>query len=61
MAQELITALGLVLVLEGVLPVAAPRLWQRGLAQLSNLPPAMARILGLVSLVVGWLIVRAEQ
>lgn len=61
MPEDLIAAFGLVLVLEGILPMAAPRFWQRGLNQLSLLPPQVVRLLGLVSLVTGWLVVRAGR
>jgi uncharacterized protein YjeT (DUF2065 family) len=61
MPEDLIAAFGLVLVLEGVLPMAAPRFWQRGLNQLSLLPPRVVRLLGLASLATGWLIVRAAR
>ncbi len=61
MPGDLIAAFGLVLVLEGILPMAAPRFWQRGLNQLSLLPPRVVRLLGLASLVTGWLIVRAAR
>jgi uncharacterized protein YjeT (DUF2065 family) len=43
------------------LPAAAPRVWQRGLAQLGALPASVVRLLGLASLVGGWLIVRAAR
>lgn len=61
MPGDLIAALGLVLVLEGILPLVAPRFWQRGLSQLSLLPPHVVRLLGLASLTAGWLIVRAAR
>lgn len=61
MSEDLIAAFGLVLVLEGILPMAAPRFWQRGLNQLSLLPPQVVRLLGLASLVTGWLVVRAGR
>lgn len=61
MPGDLIAAFGLVLVLEGILPMAAPRFWQHGLNRLSLLPPRVVRLLGLASLVTGWLIVRAAR
>jgi uncharacterized protein YjeT (DUF2065 family) len=61
MPEDLIAAFGLVLVLEGVLPMVVPRFWQRGLSHISRLPPGAVRLLGLASLTTGWLIVRAAR
>ncbi|HXF08948.1 MAG TPA: DUF2065 domain-containing protein [Candidatus Acidoferrales bacterium] len=61
MPHELMIAIGLVMVLEGALPAAAPRFWQRGLARLCVLPVRVVRLLGLASLMTGWLIVRAVR
>jgi uncharacterized protein YjeT (DUF2065 family) len=61
MPDDLLLAIGLVMVLEGALPAAAPRVWQRGLARLGALPASVVRLLGLASLVGGWLIVRAAR
>lgn len=61
MPKDLVAAFGLVLVLEGILPVVVPRVWQRGLSQLSLLPPRAVRVLGLASLITGWLIVQASR
>jgi len=54
-------AIGLVMVLEGALPAAVPRIWQRGLQRLCALPQRGVRLLGLASLMSGWLIVRAAR
>lgn len=58
MSRELVVAIGLVMVLEGILPAAAPRFWQRGLTQLGAMPASVVRLLGFASLALGWLIVR---
>ncbi|HMM45755.1 MAG TPA: DUF2065 domain-containing protein [Candidatus Macondimonas sp.] len=54
-------AIGFVMLLEGILPAAAPRLWQRGLAQIGALPASVVRLLGFASLALGWLIVRGAD
>jgi uncharacterized protein YjeT (DUF2065 family) len=61
MSRELIVAIGFVMLLEGILPAAAPRLWQRGLAQIGALPASVVRLLGFASLALGWLIVRGAD
>ncbi len=53
---ELLQALGLVLVLEGLLPAVAPTRYSRMLGTLSRVRPASLRAVGLVSMVVGALI-----
>ncbi len=57
---DLLTAIGLALVLEGVAMALFPRQMQRMMAQVQALPPSFLRGLGLVSAVAGlalvWLI-----
>ena len=53
---ELLQALGLVLVLEGLMPAIAPERYSRMLGVLSRVKPASLRAIGLVSMVVGALV-----
>jgi uncharacterized protein YjeT (DUF2065 family) len=58
--DSLWAAFALVLVVEGVLPLFAPRLWRDGFAKLVALSDGQLRFVGLASIVVGlialWLI-----
>ncbi|MCH9770178.1 MAG: DUF2065 domain-containing protein [Gammaproteobacteria bacterium] len=51
--QVLLSAIGIVFVVEGLFPFAMPRIWRRWLAHLSSLPDHKLRVLGVVSLVFG--------
>lgn len=46
-------ALGLMLVLEGVLPFAAPALWRDAFRRLSALSDGQLRFMGLLSMLIG--------
>ena len=54
--EALLTALSLVLVLEGLLPFAAPGPWRRGVAGMLNSDDAALRRVGLVSMALGLLL-----
>ena len=53
MADTLWTALALLLILEGVLPFAAPRLWRDGFRRLTELTDGQLRFIGMVSVGIG--------
>ncbi|MGM0563870.1 MAG: DUF2065 domain-containing protein [Pseudomonadota bacterium] len=53
MAQDLITAFALYLVLEGLLPFVAPRGWKRLVAEVLTTPDGALRVAGLVSMLAG--------
>lgn len=53
MSETLWTALALVLVVEGVLPFAAPRAWRDTFRRLIELSDGQIRFVGLVSIAVG--------
>lgn len=53
MTQELLTALALVLIIEGLLPFLAPGFWQKTMRDLSQLNPRTIRVGGIVSLLAG--------
>ena len=60
MPDSLWAALALVLVIEGLLPLLAPRIWREGFAKLVALNDGQLRFIGLASIVTGltayWLI-----
>ena len=51
--EALLTALSLVLVIEGLLPFAAPALWRRGMQRVLASDNAALRRVGLVSMALG--------
>ena len=53
MADTLWTALALLLILEGVLPFVAPRLWREGFRRLTELTDGQLRFIGMVSVGIG--------
>lgn len=56
MSHNLLMALGLMLVIEGILPFLSPTSLRRTLVSLSQLDDRSLRILGLVSMAVGVLL-----
>ena len=60
MGDSLWSAFALVLVVEGLLPLVAPRVWRDSFLRLVELTDGQLRFIGLVSIVVGlaayWLI-----
>jgi uncharacterized protein YjeT (DUF2065 family) len=57
MWQEILVALGLVLILEGILPFLNPAGWRRALMMLTQMDDRWLRIMGLSSMLVGLLII----
>jgi uncharacterized protein YjeT (DUF2065 family) len=51
--ESLLAACALVLVLEGLLPLIAPRSWRNAFLRLVKLSDGQLRFIGLVSIVVG--------
>jgi len=56
MANDLLAAFALVLVLEGILPFASPGTVRKIWENISTMPDRMLRIFGLVSMIVGVLL-----
>lgn len=60
MSDSLLAAFALVLVVEGLLPLAAPRLWRDSFRKLIELNDGQLRFIGLVSIGLGlacfWLV-----
>ncbi|MGI9321872.1 MAG: DUF2065 domain-containing protein [Thiogranum sp.] len=53
MGQDLLTALALVLIIEGLLPLLAPAAWQKAMQELSRYNPRVIRIGGIISMLAG--------
>lgn len=49
-------AIGLMLILEGLLPFAAPEAWRKAFSKLAELSPRHVRLAGLFSMALGLLI-----
>jgi uncharacterized protein YjeT (DUF2065 family) len=56
MGDLLVPAIALMLVLEGILPLTAPRLWREVFRQMLELRDGQIRFIGLASVVVGMVI-----
>ena len=56
MAQDLFTAFALLLILEGLLPVLAPKAWQKAMQDLSRANSRYIRIGGMASMLGGALL-----
>jgi uncharacterized protein YjeT (DUF2065 family) len=54
--QDLMTAVALLLIIEGLLPVLAPRFWQEALQQLARVPARTVRTGGIVAMLAGALL-----
>jgi uncharacterized protein YjeT (DUF2065 family) len=53
--DSLWSALALVLVIEGLLPLVAPKLWRESFSKLVTLNDGQLRFIGLMSIVIGML------
>ena len=53
MLHDLLTALALLLIIEGLLPMLAPQMWQKVMQDLSNSNPKIIRIGGIISMLAG--------
>lgn len=53
---DLLSALGLVLVLEGLLPFASPARWREMMRQVGEAPDRTLRTIGAVSMIAGLLL-----
>lgn len=57
MLDTLLVALGLMLVLEGLLPFLAPRIWRETFRRITELADGQLRFMGLTSMLVGLVII----
>ena len=53
MGEWLLLAIALMLVLEGLLPLVAPRMWRNVFRQMTELKDGQVRFIGLASVVLG--------
>jgi len=53
MASSLLLAFALMLVLEGVLPFAAPRVWRETFRRVTEMNDGQIRFIGLTSMLIG--------
>jgi len=51
--RDLLTAFALLLIIEGLLPMLAPQMWQKVMQDLSNSNPKIIRIGGIISMLAG--------
>lgn len=51
--STLLMAFGLMLVIEGLLPFAAPRLWRETFRRVTELADGQLRFIGLTSIIIG--------
>jgi uncharacterized protein YjeT (DUF2065 family) len=51
--HDLLTAFALVLIIEGLLPMLAPQMWQKAMQELSASNPKIIRIGGIISMLAG--------
>jgi uncharacterized protein YjeT (DUF2065 family) len=58
MGQDLMTAIALVLIIEGLMPGIAPSSWQRYLAEIARMNPRTIRVAGAVSMLAGALLLQ---
>ena len=58
MGQDLLTAVALVLILEGVLPGLAPSKWLNMMRDVAKLGPRNIRIAGIISMLAGALMLQ---
>jgi uncharacterized protein YjeT (DUF2065 family) len=56
MWENMIPALALVLVIEGLLPFLSPRSWREAMSQAAQMPDNILRSLGFVSMMTGVII-----
>ncbi len=61
MPDDLWAAIALVLIIEGILPFVAPRLWRTTFTRLTQLSDGQLRFVGLVSLAAGLIALFSDQ
>lgn len=56
--QDLLTALALLLIIEGLMPGIAPAAWQKYLSEIIRMNPKTVRVAGIVSMLAGALLLQ---
>ncbi len=57
MGESLLLALGLVLVIEGLMPLVAPAQWRSAMARIAQLRDGQLRFMGMMAVLVGILLI----
>jgi uncharacterized protein len=58
MLQDLLSAIALLLIIEGLVPGIAPAAWQKYLREVSGMNPRLIRVAGIASMVGGALLLQ---
>jgi uncharacterized protein YjeT (DUF2065 family) len=58
MVQDLLTAIALLLIIEGLLPGISPTAWQKAMAELANISSKTIRVVGIASMLGGALLLQ---
>ena len=58
MVQDLLTALALLLIIEGLMPGIAPAAWQKYLSEIIRMNPKTIRVAGIASMLAGALLLQ---
>ncbi|MBU6467958.1 MAG: DUF2065 family protein [Betaproteobacteria bacterium] len=61
MRGALIVAIGMVLILEGIMPVIAPRQWRNTLLKLTQLSDGQVRWIGVIVMILGIVIIQINR
>lgn len=61
MLQDLLSAIALLLIIEGLVPGIAPSAWQKYLREVSTMNPRIVRIAGISSMLGGALLLQFMQ
>jgi hypothetical protein len=61
MPDELWAAIALVLIIEGILPFVAPRIWRTTFLRLTQLSDGQLRFIGLISIAAGLIALFSDQ
>lgn len=57
MASTLLMAFGLMLVIEGLLPFVAPRIWRETFRRVTEMADGQLRFIGLTSIIIGLVVI----
>ncbi len=61
MLHDLLTAFALLLIIEGLMPMIAPRMWQQVMQELAAVNPRNIRVGGIISMLAGAILLNFLQ
>lgn len=61
MSEKFLTALGLMLILEGLMPLLMPRSWRETFKRMIDFKDGQLRFVGLISVVCGFILLTLAQ